>query len=215
MANLVNQGTPDLYLRKFDGSGTEIWSRLLGATDDTTGFAIAIDANDNIVVAGQTQAELSSTAYGGNYDSFVTKFDQDGQELWSRQAQPYANDGAMALSVDSSGNVFVAGVTSAAIGSGVTHAGGSDAYITKLDSNGALVYNKQFGGTGDDRAMAITVDNAGNVFVAAENDGRIVARKYADSDLSQTPIWEVDLGAVGNGGPAMRTKIRSRPRADA
>ncbi|MDP6709209.1 MAG: SBBP repeat-containing protein, partial [Alphaproteobacteria bacterium] len=196
---LVNQETQDLYLRKYDASGELVWSRLLGSATSAAGFAVAVDGSDNVIVAGETQDRLTDTAYGGNFDSFVTQFDTDGNEVWTRQAAPYASDGALALTVDASDNVFIAGYTNGAISTDLTSAGGSDAYLTKLDSSGSLVYNKQFGSTTGDRATAVTVDNAGNVFVAAESGGNVVVRKYADSDASQTPIWEVDLGSLGSG----------------
>ena len=196
----VNQGTNDAYLRKYDAAGQLVWSRMLGATDDAGGFSVAVDSNDDVVIAGSVRGSLSATAYGGNYDSFVTKYDSTGAEQWTRQAAPYANDSALALTTDSSGNIFVAGQSFSEIGSGVTHAGGGDGYITKLDTDGTLVWNKQFGGTGDDRATAIVLDGSGNVYVAGENDGNAVLRRYVDSDASQTPDWEVDLGSLDTDG---------------
>ena len=172
----------------------------MGSTNDAAGFAVAVDGSDNVVIAGQTSDVLTETAYGGNYDSFVTKYDEDGRELWTRQAQPFAADGGLALDIDSSDNIFLAGYARAAIGSGVSHAGGSDGFTTKIDSDGVLVYNKQFGTSGEDRATAIAVDDAGNFYVTAERNGNAVLLKYADSSASQTPIWEVDLGAFGVDG---------------
>ena len=197
---LVNQAANDVYLRKYDVSGELVWSRLLGATEDGAGMAVAVDVNDDVVIAGSVRGSLTATAYGGNYDSFVTKFDSSGAEQWTRQAAPYANDRGLALTTDASGNVFVAGETSSEIGAGVTHAGGTDGYLTKLDSDGVHVWDKQFGGTGNDRATAIAVDGAGNIYVAGENDGNAILRSYVDSDASQSPVWEVDLGALNSDG---------------
>ncbi|MDP6831550.1 MAG: hypothetical protein QF512_11355 [Alphaproteobacteria bacterium] len=129
----ANQATNDAYLRKYDGAGELVWSRLLGATDDANGFSVTVDANDDIIIAGTVQGNLSATSYGGNYDSFVTKFDGTGAEQWTRQAAPYANDSALAVTTDASGNVFVAGQTYSEIGTGVTYAGSSDGYLTKLE----------------------------------------------------------------------------------
>lgn len=200
MGAQLNGAAPDAYLRKLDPAGNVVWSRLLGSPAEAGGFAIAIDADDNVVVAGQTRSLLTETSYGGGYDSFVAKFDSSGAELWTRQAQPFADDAALALAVDASGNVFVAGRTNGAVADGLTHGGGSDAYLMKLDAGGALVWSKQFGGAGDDAATALAVDDAGNVFVAAESGGRAVVRKYADDPTSQSPIWEVDLGELGADG---------------
>ncbi|MBT6911668.1 MAG: hypothetical protein HOA21_10980 [Rhodospirillaceae bacterium] len=200
LEGLANQATNDAYLRKYDAAGELVWSRMLGATEDANGFAVTVDSSDNVIIAGSVRGDLSATSYGGNYDSFVTKFDSSGAEQWTRQAAPYANDAALALTTDASGNVFVAGQTYAQISSEVTHAGSSDGYLTKLDSSGTLVWNKQFGGTGDDRATAIATDGAGNVYVAGEKDGNAILRRYVDSDASQTPDWEVNLGALNTDG---------------
>ncbi|MBL6951807.1 MAG: SBBP repeat-containing protein [Alphaproteobacteria bacterium] len=200
LGGLVNQAANDAYLNKYDVSGELVWSRLLGASSDAKGFAVAVDVNDNVIIAGTVQGQLTATAYGGNYDSFVTKFDSTGAEQWTRQAAPYANDSALALTTDATGNVFVAGQTSAEIGTGVTFAGGTDGYLTKLDSSGTHVWDKQFGGTGTDRATAIAVDGAGNIYVAGEKDGNAILRSYVDSAASQTPTWEVSLGALNTDG---------------
>jgi len=196
MGAQLNGGTPDAYLRKLDAAGNVVWSRLLGSPTEAGGFAVAVDADDNVVIAGQTRDLLTDSAYGGNYDSFVSKFDSTGKELWTRQAQPFADDAALALTVDATGAVFVAGRTNAPVADGLTQAGGSDAYVMKLDAGGALAWSKQFGGTGDDAATAIAVDGAGAVYVAAESGGRAVVRKYDDEASSQAPVWEVDLGEL-------------------
>lgn len=196
----LNQGTPDAYLRKYDAAGELIYSRLLGSTSNANGYAVTVDSSDNVIIAGETIDTLTDDAYGGGFDSFITKFDSDGVELWTRQAGPFATDGAFALTTDASDNIFIAGQAASAVSDSVTHAGGLDAYLTKVDSAGTLVWNKQFGTTSDDRATAITVDNAGSVFVAAESGGNAVLRKYTDEATSQTPVWEVDLGAVNSDG---------------
>jgi hypothetical protein len=192
-------GAKDAYLSKYDGSGNLLYTVRLGATGTAGGFAVAVDSSDNVIVAGQTTSPLTDTAYGGNTDTFVTKFDSTGKELFTRQASPYADDGALGLTVDSSGNIFVSGVTNSAIATDQTHLGGRDAFVTKLDNNGNLVYNQQFGGSGDDHATAVTVDNAGNIFVTANVASDAVVRKYADSS-SSTPTFEVNLGALGSDG---------------
>jgi hypothetical protein len=200
LGGLSNQAVNDVYLNKYDVSGELVWSRMLGATENAAGFAVAVDANDEVVIAGSVQGVLTETAYGGNYDSFVTKFDATGAEQWTRQAAPYANDSALALTTDASGNVFIAGQTASEINTGVTYAGGTDGYVTKLDSSGTHVWDKQFGGTGNDRATAIAVDGSGNIYVAGEKDGNAILRRYVDSDASQIPDWEVDLGALNSDG---------------
>lgn len=192
-------GISDAYLTKYDGSGNLLFTVRLGATEVAAGFAVAIDSSDNVIVVGSTSSPLTDSSYGGTIDTFVTKFDSDGNEIFTRQAAPYSADSGLGVTIDSSDNIFISGVTNSAITTDQTHAGGADAFVTKLDSSGTLVYNNQFGGSGNDVATGIAVDNAGNVFVIANVDGDAIVRKYADAEGS-SPTYEVNLGALGSDG---------------
>lgn len=199
LAGQPGSGSEDVYLRKYDASGKLVWTQVLGAASATQGVTIAVDADDNVVIAGQSSALLTDTATGGAYDSFVSKFDSTGQELWTRQTAPTATDGATGLAVDASGNIFVTGYTTASIDGTETHAGGSDVYVTKLDGDGNLVYNRQLGGASDDFAGGIAIDDAGNFYVSYTRNGAGYVEKYADA-ASGAATWSVDLGALGGDG---------------
>ncbi len=46
--------------------------------------------------------------------------------------------------------------------------GGSDAFVTKFDTNGNMVYSTYLGGSGEDQAEGIGVDSLGNVYVTGQ-----------------------------------------------
>jgi hypothetical protein len=189
----------DVALSKYDASGKLIYTRMLGATADTDGLAITVDASDNVLIAGRTEAKLNNAAFGGLSDSFVTKFSAAGQELWTRQAGSVLGDAAMAITTDASGNVFLAGRVSGTVPGASASQGAEDAYLSKLDANGALQWSKQFGSGGNDQITGIKVDASGNVVVAGTMDGSGFVRKYADSATDDPPVWSVDLGMLGEG----------------
>ena len=179
---------------------TLIFSRPLGSSEDAAGFAVTVDSSDNIIVAGQVFVQLTSSGFGGNYVTFVTKFNESGQEQFTRQAEPFANDGAFGLAVNSSDEIFVTGFTNAAVGSGLTHGGGTDGFVKKINSSGTLLYNKQFGSTGNEVATAIAISDVGEILVAGTVDGNGFLRKFADDSTNDPPIYNIDLGALGTGG---------------
>lgn len=79
-------------------------------------------------------------------------------------------DWGMAVIVDEFGYVYTAGLFNESAdfdpGAGnyeLTSTGFFDIFISKLDSNGSLVWAKGMGGTGEDRGMGIAVGNNGNV----------------------------------------------------
>jgi len=195
----VDPDNNDVFLNKYDAAGNIIFTRRLGATEDGAGFAIAVDGNDNVIIAGQARGALTATAFGGNLDTFVTQFNSDGQEQWTRQAGPFLDDVGLALTVNSSNEVFVAGLTRSEIASGEGFGGGDDAFVTKLDSSGTLVYNRQFGDAGDEQHTAIAVDGSGNVFLAGTDDGAGFVRRYGDGDATAQD-WEFSstLGSDGS-----------------
>jgi hypothetical protein len=90
--------------------------------------------------------------------------------IWSTFLGGSANDDGRAIAVDGSGNVYVAGNSSAAWGSSVrAYSSGRDGFVAKLDSSGNLLWNTFLGGSGTDAANGIAVDGNGNVYIAGDS----------------------------------------------
>ena len=68
----------DVFLSKYDSIGNLLWSRLLGASDDAEAFDIAIDGDDNVIIAGKTNEELIASDVFSGTDSFVMKYSKSG-----------------------------------------------------------------------------------------------------------------------------------------
>jgi hypothetical protein len=196
----LNQGSSDVYLSKYDSAGNLEWTRLLGSADSASGYSLATDPTGGVVVVGATTADLSTTAVAdGNTDSFAARYDANGNQLWVQQIQTLANNQANAVSVDSSGNVYVGGQTTGEIGAGQTDSGGSDSYVTKLDSKGNIVYEQQFGTAGNDSVTTTATTADGSLLVAGVQNGDAVLSKYANGDVRTSPVWTIDLGSVQGG----------------
>ena len=74
---------------------------------------------------------------------------------------------ANAMTLDSAGNLWVAGTTSATdfptVGAVSTSLSGSDAFVTKLSPDGTtILFSTYFGGNGDEQGIALAVDSSGN-----------------------------------------------------
>ena len=147
------------YVRQF---GSAYWDRANG---------VAVDRAGNIVVAGATLGALpGNTQTGGAYDAFVRKLSPEGIELWTRQFGSSAADGALAVGVNGTGNIIVAGHTEATL-PGQTSAGGEDAFVRKLSPEGAELWMRQFGSPNSDAATGVAVDGAGDIILAGNMDG--------------------------------------------
>ncbi|PPR79034.1 MAG: hypothetical protein CFH01_00645 [Alphaproteobacteria bacterium MarineAlpha2_Bin1] len=200
----VDPVAKDIFLQKYDAAGNLLFTRRLGAPFDGSAFSVKVDANDNIFVAGQVHGLLDADGHGGNYDTFVSKYDKNGLEIFTRQLAPFADDGAFSMSLNTDGDVFLAGFTKSAIAPDKTHGGNSDAYITKLDNNGTLIYNRQLGGFGaqndtpdnsEEYFDAIAIAPDGSVWVSGEEDESIFIAHYPDDENGA-----INKRTIGNAG---------------
>ncbi len=200
--NQLNQGDQDAYLTKYDSAGNVLWTRLLGSTGTANGYSLALDPTGGVVVAGSTTAALTTgSVTDGNTDTYVAKYDATGTQTWVKQLQTLSQNQAATVSVDTSGNVFIGGqVSGGVIGSGQTKSGGTDAYVAKLDNKGKLVYEKQFGTSGNDAVAATATASDGSLYVASTQNGHAIISKYANGDATAAPVWTQDLGDLQNGG---------------
>ena len=198
----LNQGTQDAYLTKYDSAGNVVWQKLLGSAGSANGYGLALDPSGGIVVTGSSTADLTTTSVAnGNTDSFVARYDAQGNQTWIKQVQTLANNQSNAVSVDASGNIYIGGsVSGGVIGAHQTAQGGSDAYLAKYDSKGNLISENQFGTSGKDQVSATATGSDGSLYVASVQNGEAIVSKYANGNITSAPTWTEDLGALAAGG---------------
>lgn len=154
------------------------YSTYLGGSGYDQGTGVALDKDNNVFITGKTSSvEFPLTnAYDGEltqegyYDVFVTKFDTQGDLIFSTYLGP-SGLRVPDIAVDPEGNVYVAGVAAAGfpITTGVVDEKREhiEAFVTKLSADGGtLVYSTYLGGNNQDEIHDITVNADGNAYVA-------------------------------------------------
>ncbi len=200
--NQINQGAQDSYLTKYDSAGHVLWQKLLGSGGTANAYGLALDPSGGVVVTGATTGQVMTTAISnGNNDSFVARYDAQGEQSWIKQIQTLATNQSNAVSVDASGNIYIGGnVSGGVIGAGQTAQGKGDAFLVKLNSKGVIQSESQFGTSGADSVAATATDASGNLFVASTQNGHAIISKYAGGDITSAPTWTQDLGDLAAGG---------------
>ena len=138
-------GNVDAFVAKLSPSGAHLWSTYLGGSNGETGWGIAVDSANNVLVTGGTtsSAWVSSgfdTSHDGGSlngdDAFVAKLSPSGAHLWSTYLGGGGDDRGTAIAVDSAGNVLVAGTTQSSGwvsgGFDASYNGGGDAFVAKI-----------------------------------------------------------------------------------
>ena len=119
-------GMSDIYIRKYDSDGEEIWTRQFGTKDSDWTRSISVNESE-VFVTGDTQPD------GEDSDILLFRYDNEGTRLWDHQFGTENNDGGTGISVDATG-VYLAGYTYGAL-SEQTSLGQDDAFVIKVDIN--------------------------------------------------------------------------------
>ncbi len=145
------------------------WVRQSNKTLTDIGYSVDTDSAGNAYIAGY----LSIAGAGVITNAVVMKYDVLGNLKWETQLATTANDQGLSIAVDGGGNVYVAGSTTGAFPTPNANAGGTDAFVAKLDTNGVQQWVTQFGSAGADTANGVAVDASGNVFVVGQTSGNL------------------------------------------
>jgi hypothetical protein len=148
-----------------------IWNTFLGGTGYDFGYGITVNTSGNVYVTGESDATWGTPLlpFAGSRDAFVAKLDANGALQWNTFLGGTSDDAGYGIAVDTSGNCYVIGHSLKTWGSpGRPFAGGGDAFVAKLDPNGALQWHTFLGGSGGDRGYGIAVDTSGNAYVTGQ-----------------------------------------------
>ena len=176
----------DAFVCKLSNDSAHLlYTTILSGSGRDAGQAIAVDSSGSAVVAGLTSGGFPVTAgalqtvYGGLQDAFVARLNPNGQLVYATYLGGPAADVATGVALDQSGNTYVTGYTASLrfpTTAGVpqtTYAGGAyDAFVSKLNASGALVYSTLLGGSGNDTASSIAVTSGGGACIAGQTNSK-------------------------------------------
>jgi hypothetical protein len=173
----TDNGNWDVFVTKLNSSGsTLIYSTYLGGSNSEESWDIVLDDAGAAYVTGYTQSADFPTVNPyqtdqGGYDAFVVKLGNNGSSLvYSSYLGGSAADYGEDIAVDAAGAMYVAGRTASTnfptLNPYQTDQGGTDAFVTKLNSSGSsLVYSTYLGGSSTDESWDMVIDAAGAVYV--------------------------------------------------
>ncbi|MDZ7269889.1 MAG: SBBP repeat-containing protein [candidate division KSB1 bacterium] len=189
----------DFLTLKLNHAGEQQWlARYDGpAQREDDGNAIAVDASGNVYVTG---ASMNS----GNFpttDYATVKYNARGEQQWVARYNGPGNDfdEANAIAVDAQGNVYVTGMSRATAGPRGTTDFATVKYSPAGEQQWVARYNGP--GNGDDIAVALALDAAGNVYVTGASVGASTAFDFATVKYNPggQQLWVKRYNGVDNG----------------
>ncbi len=204
-ANLFGEtplGGTDAFIRKYDPSGNEVWTRQFGTAENDYAIAVAADAT-GIYVGGETNGTMGAATYG-YYDAFVRKFSPDGEVLWTDQFGSELRNVVNGIASDGT-DLYVAGYTQSAM-EGHDAYGSGDGFIRKYTQDGTVLWTELFGSEAYDEFNSVAADETG-AYVAGYSFGTLPGQTksaYAEpfaikfAPTGGDPLWVRQVGTDYN-----------------
>lgn len=176
----VLKGPSDAFVAKLTPSGRALeYATLLGGTGSEEGRSVVVGSGGEAHAVGITMSADFPTTLGafqtvqrGAGDVFVSKLSALGTSLiYSSYLGGGGPDLSRGFGLDAAGGLYVTGATrspnfpTTPDAVQTAHAGGEDAFVTKVNRNGELVYSTFLGGVGNDRARNMVVDDVGDAAI--------------------------------------------------
>ena len=217
---LSSVGSYDVFILKLDADGNFIWAKKIGGKLDDQCAAITTDSKNDVIVTGNYKdtvdfnpgSDIYNLKDSGAGNAFALKLNAEGEFIWAKSTEGQNIVFSIGMAIDQTGNIFTTGFfrSEADFDPGpdilkLTAPGiGGDVFISKLDSDGNLVWVKQFSGPAHDVGLGICLDQQGNVYTTGcyqelvdFDPGQQVFNLYS-SNQNNNDIFITKLNPEGN-----------------
>ena len=182
-------GQFDGWFLGLDRGGAERWQRVLGGPQSEQAYGVVPTPDGGIAVVGQTRSWGN-----GASDLWLVKLDAAGRLAWDRTIGGPGNDRGRAIAALPDGGLAVAGFVTR------TEEQGRDAFVARLDSDGAILWQESVDSPGDDAASHLAIAPGGGLLVTGyrhvsrENGYDLWAARY---DPAGRLIWQRLIDRAG------------------
>lgn len=140
---LTSYGNSDMFIAKYNSSGTAQWAQKAGGTSDDYGYDVSVDGSGNAYLTGTYSGtvisvgatNLNNTVAGSSTDLLVAKYSATGSVLWATKAGGSGNENGNSVAADAVGNVYAVGTIGGTTTFGtytVSSLGGVDLFVGKI-----------------------------------------------------------------------------------
>jgi hypothetical protein len=190
-------GVKDAILIKIDNSGTIEWIKKYGTLEGEDIKSVQQTKSGDYICVGSTT--VPSSEVGGDFDFYLLKTDNDGNQIWAKTYGGDRYDFGSSLIIDKQGDYVFAGYT-ASFG-----AGARDYWLIKTDTSGTEQWNKTFGGPENDSASEIIQTSDDGYFVMGTsasfttNEQGVPTNQIwgIKTDNSGSQVWQALYGGKG------------------
>jgi len=207
-----NNGKFDFWLTRIDSNGKILWSQTYGGEGYDYLHSINKISENEFILAGYSDSYLNVAGFYGDDDYRVIKVDGSGNILWEKSYGGSKEDRLLSSVLSKDNGIILFGSSFSTDGDISENIGISDFWVVKIDTDGEIIWEKNFGGSsGEISRKIIKVDDdylaVGSTY---SNDLDVTINNSLDSfrdmwaikfDEDGNLIWDASFGTEGNDWP--------------
>jgi hypothetical protein len=173
-------GGSDGFIAKYTAAGILVWCTYYGGTSNDALNALKVDAEQNIIVVGQSRSTAGiatsgthSSSIGGSEDGILAKFSPSGSIIWGTYFGGLLTENFWSVNIDPFGDIIVAGNSNSeelTFSYPNTHhstnAGANDGLLVKFSTAGLVKWASFYGGSKAEIIYGVTTDLIGNIYIS-------------------------------------------------
>lgn len=197
-----SQKNYDVWLLALDQNGNKIFSKVYGGSQNDVAYSMTKGADGTLTLAGYTTSKDGDVnGAKGSQDYWVLNIDQAGKLNWQKVLGGTDADYANVILTDKDSSYIVGGISYSSNGDITGAHGSGDYWVVKLDSKGAVVWKKNWGGTGNDHLrFIINKPLLNEYYLAGDSDSN-------DGDFNfQWGFGDADFGIIKLKEPVVEPK---------
>lgn len=152
----ATQKNYDVWLLALDGNNNKIFSKVYGGTQNDVAFSLTKGLDNTLTLAGYTTSKDGDVSGAkGSQDYWVVNIDEAGKLQWQKVLGGTDADYANIVITDYDGGYLAGGISYSDDGDVTDPKGEGDFWVVKLSSSGAVLWKKNWGGSGNDHLRSI------------------------------------------------------------
>ncbi len=188
-----NYGKMDFWLFETDALGQIIWQKIYGGSDSDTPKQFLSLPDGGFLLFGDTfsvdgDVGCNHRPNGATSDLWLVRTDSLGNKLWDRCYGGSHQEFAGKIIHDHEEDCFIIVASTGSDDGDISdHKGSYDAWVLKLDSMGNIIWERTYGGTGQDHGYSICLTSDGGYILGASaglTAGTVNGDIYCREDLS-------------------------------
>jgi hypothetical protein len=190
------------WLARLDSNGIPLWQKFFDTTEGNAFFSAIARTRQGYIIGGQGVDDYFDGWHDNDSlpeDAALVVIDSDGGIQWARCYGGSRDDELSSVVQTRDGGYVFVGTTNSSDGDihdfkGDTNTNPADVWIERVDSNGAVLWEKTFGGSDQDLGIGLTELTDGSLAVVANTNSR-------DGDISHSiggyDMWVLHLDSMG------------------